>query len=756
MAYPITVTTALGEGKLLYRSMKGSEELGRLFEFEVELLSDQHSLALSDLIGKRMTVSVQLPENAVRTFNGVVARFSHVGEIGKHALYRATLRPWLWLLTRRANSRIFQDKSVPDIIKAIFREHGLTDFSESLSGSYPTCEYRVQYRETDFNFVSRLMEESGIYYFFEHDSSKHTLVLADSASAHATTSGYEQVPYHPRASEQGVLGDKDNIDTWSLAEELEPGQFMLDDYDFERPAAELQVKLKSQHTLAKAELEVYDYPGMYLKTADGEAIVRTHLEEAYAQQHLVQGAGDVRGLGAGNLFTLTGFPREDQNCQYLVVSAHYELATAQYESSEAPASDRLVRFGFSAIGNQTPFRARRSTPKPVVHGPHTAKVVGQSGEEIWTDKYGRVKVQFHWDREGTQNEKSSCWVRVAQIWAGNQWGAIHIPRIGQEVVVEFLEGDPDRPLVTGRLYNAENMPPYALPSNQTQSGIKSRSSKSGSAENFNEIRFEDKKGEEQVFLQAEKNLDILVKNDETRTVKHDRKKDVTNDETTTIGGNRTETVTKEEKITIDGGRTEKVAKDENITIDGSRTETVAKDESITIKGGRTEKVAKDENITIDGGRTEKVAKDEMITINGGRTEKVAKDEMLTIDGGRTQTVGKDDMKVLKGARTLIIQKDETASVSGARTSTVGKDEVASVSGARTHSVGKDDVLSVSKKLTVSAGDEISLTSGAASITIKKSGEIVLKGVNIQIEGSGSISIKGTGEVSISGASIKEG
>jgi type VI secretion system secreted protein VgrG len=376
---------------------------------------------------------------------------------------------------------------------------------------------------------------------------------------------------------------------------------------------------------------------------------------------------------------------------------------------------------FQGLPAALPFRPARVTPRPTVKGTQTAIVVGPAGEEIFTDKYGRVKVQFHWDREGKHDAGSSCWVRVATPWAGKNWGMIHIPRIGQEVVIDFLEGDPDQPIVVGSVYNADQMPPWALPANKTQSGILTRSSLGGSPANANAIRFEDKKGEEQLWIHAEKNQDIEVENDETHWVGHDRAKKIDHDEATLVGHDRTEEVGNDETITIHGNRTEEVDKDETITIHANRTEKVDKEEKITIGGGRTENVAKDEKITIGGARTENVSKDEKITIGGGRTENVAKDEKITIGGGRTESVSKDESVTVGGGRTV--------------------------------SVSKDDSLSVGKSLAVTATDAITITVGKASITMKKDGTITINGKDITLTGSGEITAKASKNVTMKGKKI---
>jgi len=711
---PATVTSPLGKDVLLLFRMTAREELGRLAEFELELLSTDPKIKLEDVLGKSMTVGLELPGGKTRFFNGLCTRFSQTGRTGRYTQYQATLRPWLWLLTRTADCRIFPDpkeaesKTVPEMIKDVFRKNGLSDFKERLNGSYKPREYCVQYRESDFNFISRLMEEEGIYYYLHHEDGKHHLVLADSTTSHDPIPGCETVAY--MAATLDSVAPVDHISTWLVAQELHSGAAVLNDYDFEVPRADLTVKSSVSRSHAHAKFEVYDYPGFYVGAYSargegtkgdgdamdrGQAFARSRIEEMQADHEQILGGGNVRGLAVGGTFKLAEFHRDDQNREHLVVSTLLQVQIGGYEGIDSASNQTLYRCEFSAIPSKVPFRPRRITPRPTISGPQTATVVGKSGEEIWTDVHGRVKVQFHWDRKGGHDESSSCWVRVSSPWAGKNWGAVHIPRIGHEVVVEFLEGNPDRPIITGSVYNGQNKPPYKLPDHQTQSGIKSRSSKEGSAENFNEIRFEDKKGEEQLFIHAEKNQDIEVENDETHSVGHNRAKTIGNDETTHVKNNRTETVDKEESITIGGSRTESVAKDEKISIAGSRTESVAKDESITIDGGRTESVTKDESITISGNRTKSVSKDENVTVPGNRTKSVEKDEGITIGGNYN------------------------------------------------HSVGKQALIDVGKTLTIQAADEIVLKSGSASITLKKSGDIEISGGKINVKASSDLALKGS-------------
>ncbi len=537
---PIQVATPLGEDVLLFYRMQGIEKLGELFKYELELLSENEAIDPYKLLGENVTVGIELADDQWRYFNGYVARFGQYEMMDGFALYRLTLRPWLWFLTRAANCRIFQNSNVPDIVKQVFRDQGFSDIQEKLSGNYAAREYCVQYRETDFNFVSRLLEEEGIYFYFTHENGKHHLVLADSVSAHDKFPGYEAIPYH---AEQGS-NDKtrtDHIHEWVYSQSIQPGTHVLTDYDFKKPKAELLVKLAIKMPHTHAGYEVFDYPGGHKEIGVGEGLVRSRMEERRAQFEGFEGQCNARGLGAGHLFTLTGHRNPIRNREYLVVSAAYRLRLDSYIASSSPASEgEMFQCNFTAIDSSVTYRPPRVTPKPLVYGAQTAVVAGPSGEEIWTDQYGRVKVQFHWDRYGKRDKESSCWVRVAQPWAGKNWGMLAIPRIGQEVVVDFLEGDPDQPLITGSVYNNNQMPPYKLPDNAHLSTLKSNSTKGGGG--FNEFRFNDKKGQEQVFIHAEKNQDVRVKNDAYEWVGNERHLIVVKDLLEEVDGNRHGTV----------------------------------------------------------------------------------------------------------------------------------------------------------------------------------------------------------------------
>lgn len=622
---PVQVETPFGKEELLFYRMSVNEQLGRPFHIALDLLSSNHKLELLDALGKPISITLEISGGGKRIFSGWVNQFTHAGTHGTLAKYHATLVPWLWFLTRTADCRIFQEKSIPEIIKEVFRDHGFTDFKASLGETYPKREYCVQYRETDFDFVSRMMEQEGIYYFFEYSKGKHTLVLADGYSAHKAAKGYEKVPYYPPTNHD--RREREHIYDWSVSQSVQTGAYVLNDFDFERPKADLVTKSKVSRKHSFANLEVFDYPGEYVKTADGEKYARKRIEAQQAQHERAEGSAFAFGMSAGNLFKLDGYPRADQNREYLLVQTQLEIQNNEYEAG-AEGNETVWDCHFTTIESKQPFRSPMQTPQPIVQGPQTAVVVGKKGEEIWTDKYGRVKVQFHWDRLGKKDENSSCWVRVAQMWAGKKWGSIHIPRIGQEVIVEFLEGDPDRPIITGRVYNADEMPPYDLPANQTQSGIKSQSTKKANNKNFNELRFEDKKDAEQVYFHAERDFERVVENNDTQKIGFDKKED--GDQTIEIHNNQEVTIGN--KDSKDGSQLIHIYKD--------RVETVETGDSASTikKGKRVAKIKGNDELTIQSGnQTIKIS-------SGAQSTQAAKSILLK--------VGSSSIKIEPAAITL--------------------------------------------------------------------------------------------------------
>ncbi|HSY27516.1 MAG TPA: type VI secretion system tip protein TssI/VgrG, partial [Burkholderiaceae bacterium] len=487
----VTVTSPLGANVLLFHRMRGSDGLGSLGEYHLDLLSEKSDIMVDDILGKDMSISIECVDDSTREFNGLVTRFAMTGRQGRYATYQVTMRPWLWFLTQTADCYIFQEKTAVDIIKVIFEKYTIADFDfGSLTATYPVLLYCVQYRESDFNFVSRLMERFGIYYYFKHQNGRHTMVLADSYSAHSTLPGYAKLTYIP--DDEEAMRNGEVVYQWLMGGEIHTDAYALKAFDFEKPSGNLLVKSKIARTYDQNNHEVYDYPGLFTERSDGETSAQVNVEMKQTNYKIARAGATARGIFPGGMFTLTDHSREDQNSEFLVVSAEYELASDAYQSFKAADKTLFLDCRFTAIDKAYTYRSEMRARKSVVRGPQTAIVVGKAGEEIWTDKYGRIKVQFHWDRVGQDDESSSCWVRVSQAWAGKRWGHLFIPRIGQEVIVSFLEGDPDQPLVTGCVYNADMMPPYTLPDQASRSTIMSNSTKGG--EGYNEFRFEDKKG----------------------------------------------------------------------------------------------------------------------------------------------------------------------------------------------------------------------------------------------------------------------
>ena len=561
----MAVHTPLGKDVLLLAGLSGTEGLSRLFNFELTLFSENNNISFESIVGQNVTVSMVLAADSVRYINGIVSYFSQKAGAGEDnpelATYHATVVPKLWLLGRTTDSRIFQNKSVPDIIEKILTEKEVTDFRMDVGGR-PQREYCVQYRETDLDFISRLMEEEGIYYFFEHERGKHTLVMVDSSTKHKVC------PHQETASmlrEEMEFKEQDYITSLEKRMQVQGGKYTLNDYNFKMPTADLKVTVPASRNVGPTEREFYDYPGKYENQGDGDTLTRVRMEEQEARITTLLGSSSCRAFVSGTHFRLAGCDVEGMNNKaYLLTSLGHGAWQGGYgtaEASEEGGSAFSYTNNFACIPLDTQYRPRRTTPKPVVHGAQTAIVVGPSGEEIHTNEHGQVKVQFHWDREGQKNDESSCWIRVSQLWAGANWGAMFLPRIDQEVIVDFLEGDPDRPIITGRVYHNINKPPYPLPDEKTKSTIKSESTPGGGG--FNEFRFEDKKGDEQVYLHAEKNHTIEVKADEDRTIGGNN--------TIDIGGNRSITIGKDDSQTVKASQDIMIMGQQDIIVTGAAT-----------------------------------------------------------------------------------------------------------------------------------------------------------------------------------------
>lgn len=507
----LRIHTTLGDDALLLASFRFIEEMGRPFRLDAVVEASKQGLKPEDLIGTPATVTIIRGDGKARFINGVVCRVSQSAEARTDLFYELTIHPRLWLLSRTSDCRIFQPataKTKPvtalSIVKDVLEEH-LVDVEDRTKGTYPETKFTVQYRETDLNFVSRLMEKHGIYYFFEHEQGRHVMVLVDEMAQHKALDGHKELVYHHGA---GMV--EDAVTEWRVESEIQTEAVALNDFDMKAPGKSLRVSRDLTTKRVDKTSELYDYPGEYYETKHGEDLAKVRAEELGSHGKSYSARTDVRGVVAGGTFELkdpTQALRKDGKKSFLVVTTSVEASVAGYGS----AGERGTEFScaFRCISTDRSFRPARITPRPIVTGPQSAIVVGPQDEEIHTDELGRVKVRFHWDRDHEADDKASCFIRVSQAWAGKGWGAVFLPRVGHEVVVEFYEGDPDRPVITGRVYNSDHKPPYDLPANKTVSTVKSLSSKQGGG--FNELRFEDKKDSEQLFMHAQRRMDLRVR-----------------------------------------------------------------------------------------------------------------------------------------------------------------------------------------------------------------------------------------------------
>ena len=617
------IETPLGKDVLLLTSFSGQEEMSRLFSYRLEMLSTREDIAPQELVGKSVTFQVLRADGTPRYFNGFVSRLSAGSrELGLRR-YEAELVPWLWFLTRTADCRIFQNKSIPDIIKQVFSDLGFSDFETGeIRGKHDPWEYCVQYRETDFNFVSRLMEQEGIFYYFRHEQGRHVLVLGDQKGAYKDCAEKE-VEYEYT---YGTLAQQDRISSWEHQYTYIPGKWAQTDYNFEdhparsepTPSNLLMTTEKSTVKLDKIDkYEIYDYPGEYAKKPVGQGYTKIRMEEEEAAYDVVRAGSQCKTFMVGGKFKIKKHDwKSEEGKTYVITSIQHQASEPTGYGGEGTAGPDYSNT-FTCIPESVPFRPARITPKPVIQGSQTAVVCGPKGEEIWPDKYGRVKVQFYWDREGKRDDKTSCWVRCAQASAGKGWGSMFIPRIGQEVVVSYLEGDPDHPLITGVVYNADQMPPYPLPDEKTKSYIKTNSSKGG--DGYNEIRFEDKKGKEQIFIHAQRNMDERVNASSMENVGGDRHLIVGGEKDGQKSGDQLEMVYRDKHLKVHRNQIEHVGGDMQLLVGGIDG---PGNQDIVIKATKKELVEKESHLHVKANRCEKIDVDQSLTVGNNQQEKV--------------------------------------------------------------------------------------------------------------------------------------
>ena len=736
--------TPLGDA-MWFRQMTGVEAISSLFEFDVTFHSLQTSLSAKAMLGKDVTLKIETEDNgAPRILNGICTRFASSGREGEYILFSAKLRPWLWLASRRSDCKIFQEMTVPEIITEVLGKYG-HPMTKKLTGTYRTWDYCVQYQETDLNFVMRLMEHEGIYFHFEHSVGTHTLILCDNISSHSALPGRSSIKY--LGLDASTVADEEHFNSWLVREEVNSGEYITDDYDFENPSSELETKRKKPLGHSHDSWERYMWPGGYVKLGDGENYAGVRLETLEAEHERTQGHCTVRTMAPGYLFSLQRCPRTDQNREYIAVAVSYFFRdNPRRTAGGGGAGDSDWGFTVTAQPSSMPYRPQPVTPKPLTHGPQTAVVVGPKGEEIYTDKYGRVKVQFHWDRYGTHDEKSSCWIRVSHPWAGTKWGFIHIPRIGQEVIVDFIGGDPDYPMITGRVYNAEQMPPYALPDNKTASGIKSRSTKGGGPTDFNEIRMEDLKGKEQLYIHAQRNLDTVVEADESRMVGHDRLSRINNndsrfvvvDDKHVVGGNQANQIEGNQNTAVKGNQDNSVVGSQSNMVSGSATQSV--------KGDLKEKTGGNHKESIGGAHAFTVSGDQKSNIFGNQTNLVMKNRKSVVVGKEVVTVTgktshfaamgysiKTPLKLSTDSMTrkaMVLAKDETT-VGGMQTNKIGGMRDTNVVGMDKTTIGGAQMTSVTGVSTLSAGALVSIAATGA-VTVTGGGAVTVTGATATI------------------------
>ncbi|MBR8313422.1 type VI secretion system tip protein VgrG [Burkholderia dolosa] len=662
-----TIQTPMkGRSDLVLVDFQGTEGLSQNFEFHVRLASQDSNIELKKLIGQPVTITLQLTDalasSEERYFHGYVANFSHLDHDGSFTVYSATIVPWLWMLSRSRDIRIFQEENTEAILSKVFREYGkIASFEFRLSKATKNRSYCTQYRETDLEFVERLMQEDGLFFFFEHSKDDHKLVITDNSVAAKPIGGRSPVLQYTKGA---ALDNLAVITTFQASRQLESTHVGLKTFDYKVPHARRYVSGGTEVDQGDVpSYEVYDYLGEHgFPDSDrGEALTRFRTQALAAHSKIFIGTSTSRRLSPCRYFELDDHYDHDstkpEDRQFLLTTVTHS-GRNNYQAGEGAAT---YQCSFTCIRKKIPYRPAFTIERPSIIGPQTAVVVGPEGEEIYTDNLGRVKVQFHWDRLGKRDQGSSCWVRVGQPWAGRGFGMIQIPRIGDEVVVIFLDGNPDRPLIISSVYNAANMPPWDLPANATQSGILTRSTKTGNVNTANAIRFEDKKGSEEVWLHAEKDQRIEVEHDESHWVGNDRTKTIDRDETTQVHRNRTETVDGNETITIHQNRTERVDQNETISIGEDRQETVGGNETITIHGAKAE------------------------TVFLAAAETIGLAKALTVGAGYQVTVG------------------------GAMNTTVGL--------AQLEQVGMSKRVDVGKTLTLHAGDKIELVVGDSRIVL---------------------------------------
>ncbi len=704
------------DGELRVLRFGGNEAISGLFEFGIQLVSEDPEIDVDSIVGQRATLTIR-HDAGERKVYGIISRFEQGSEADNITPYFVELVPEVWLLTQQFGCRIHQQITIPNIIETVLTDAGIPSdlFRIAVNATYPERDYCVQYRESDWNFICRLMEEEGIFYFFEHGDDGCVMVIGDADSTHTPIEADDTVVYRERS---GTVAAAEAVYEYRYSQEIRPGTVRYRDYNFETPSLDMEKEVEAPRD---DNLVVYDYPGNYLEPDAGEQRATLGLEIVQARRILGLGQSMCRRFIPGYKFTLDEHPQSNFNREYLLTWVRH--TGAQPHGGPGRGGHFEYHNEFRCIPSDVPFRPARKTPKPVVEGTQTAIVTGPDGEEIWPDEHGRVKIQFHWDREGQNDENSSCWVRVSQLWAGAGWGAMFIPRIGHEVIVDFLEGDPDQPIIIGRVYHGDNTPPYSLPDDKTKSTIKSDSSLGH--DGSNEIRFEDAAGSEEVYIHAQKDMNESIENNMS----------------TTVGGNQT--------VSVTGDRTKSVDGDETTTVKGDRTETVQDgDEKVTISSGdRTTDIN-----TGDNTRTTHTG-DDVINVNTGDSTlnvltgsrivnvNTTDDTRNILTGNHTINVntGNANLNVLTGNRTIAVN-------TGDYEVTAGAGNIKLEATTNIEATATAEVIVNGLKIGLTGSTEVQISCGGSNIKLEPA--------KITLSGGGGMIILDPAGVTITGALVK--
>ena len=698
------------------------ESISALFELRVEVASA--AVPLEGLIDRPALLTIEGLE-ATRHLHGVVCEAAYIGETSSYTLHELVIVPALWKLHQRTDSRIFQQQTTPNILAKVLDDAGLPRAMVrlDLQGSYAPRDYCVQYRESDLDFVSRLMEADGIYYYFEHHAGKHVLVLTDRAQDGPAIEGESTLRFTDEH-------DHEHVSQFRLSEGIRPQRVSLRDKNLHKPDQAMEA------SEGAGNREIYDYPGGYQEPGKGGADkgkqqARIRLEALQAARRSGHGTSDSPRLTPGYSFKLSDASRTH-------LEGHYRLTTVTHRGEQPQVLDEGTAGEFSYSNEfqctdmAVPFRAPRLTPRPTVQGSQTATVTGPAGEEIHVDESGRIKVQFHWDRKGKHDDASSCWVRVSQGWAGNGYGMMFIPRVGHEVIVDFLEGDPDRPIATGRIYTGFNAPPYPLPDEKTKSTIRTESSPGGGG--YNELRFEDARGSEEVFLHGQKDWNIVIEHDKAQRVGHDESLTVGNDRTKLVGHDELETIANNRTIAVGSMHNEVIGADMTLAVGanlsvvvGAMTSFTTSGMGATVHGSKTEHVTEDSSVTIDAAY--------QVTVGGAMNESVGSARMEEVGGVKMVTVGQSSAENIGGGKSV--------TAGGNITESAGKNIALSAGKHVNVSASENINASAGKKVTIAVGEKLTIKCGDATVTIKKNGDVSVEAKKLDVKASGDVTIKGS-------------